>query len=290
MNEKPNLYSLPSLVLDKILLETSGGTLHNLRQVNHKLNDHIKNSFWERSDNRKECNRKLERNWRQPNQTVFEKSYKLSAAYVNCDLQDLCVTDCSSKFALLRTFYDTELKDSRILVYDLKNYIMSELQDVNDSYVDKALGSNFEAKITDKLLVIRIYLRKVDSESGTFYTNIRVWNLETNRKVFDSDIKDLENYAVGNYNNPYLVALFCKTPEILDFKDEAVLRFGVNPEGGYGDNYFCFLFDKFFFSPILIKKVINYIFLIFPQFSCFFLLWKSVICSKSSIICLLMKE
>ena len=58
--------------------------------------------------------------------------------------------------------------DSRILVYDLEEFILSELMDVNESYVDKALGSNFEAKITDKVLAIRIYLRKVDVESGTF--------------------------------------------------------------------------------------------------------------------------
>ena len=156
MNEPPNLCTLPSLVLDKILLEMSGGGWHNLCQVNQKLNDHIINSFWRRADNRKECNRKLERNWRQPNQTVYEKSYKMSAANVNCDLH-LCVMDCSSKYALLRTFYDTPLKDSRILVYDLENFIMSDLRDVNDCSVNKALGSNFEAKITDKLLTIRIY-------------------------------------------------------------------------------------------------------------------------------------
>ena len=105
-----------------------------------------------------------------------------------------------------------------------------------------------------------------------------MWNLETNTKVFDDDNRDLENFSVGNYNNPYLVALFFKTPEILDFKNEAqVLRYGVIPEGGYGDYYFCFLFDKFFFSPILIMKVIDFIFMIFSQFSCLFLLWKSVI-------------
>ena len=113
-------------------------------------------SFILRADNRKECYRKLERNWRQPNQTVYEKSYKMSAANVNCDLH-LCVMDFSSKYALLRTFYDTPLKDSRNLVYDLENFIMSDLRDVNDCSVNKALGSNFEAKITDKLLTIRIY-------------------------------------------------------------------------------------------------------------------------------------
>ena len=64
----------------------------------------------------------------------------MSAAYVNCEsnFQDLCVTDCSSKYALMRTFYDTPLKDSRILVYDLEQFILSELIDVNDSYVNKA--------------------------------------------------------------------------------------------------------------------------------------------------------
>ena len=97
--------------------------------------------------------------------------------------------------------------------------------------------------------------------------------METNTKVFDEDNHDLENFSVGNYNKPYLVALFCKTPEILDFKNEAqVLRYGVIPEGGYGDYYIYFLFDKFLFSPILIMKVIDFI----------FLLWKSVIHSKSS--------
>ena len=182
--------------------------------------------------------------------------------------------DCSSKYALLRTFYDTPLKDSRILVYNLENFIMSELRDVNDCYVNKALGSNFEAKITDKLFTIRIYLRKVDAESGTFFTDIRVWNLETNTKVFDDDNRDLENFSVGNYNNPYLVALFFKTPEILDFKNEAqVLRYGVIPEGGYGDYHIYFLFDKFLFSPILIMKVIDFIFWIFSQFSWLFLFY-----------------
>ena len=90
-------------------------------------------------DNRKECNKKLEMNWRQPNPTIYQKSYKMSA-YVNCEsnFQDLCVTDCSSKYALMRTFYDTPLKDSRILVYDLEQFILSELIDVNDSYVNKA--------------------------------------------------------------------------------------------------------------------------------------------------------
>ena len=130
----------------------------------------------------------------------------------------------------------------------------------------------------DKLLTISIYLRKVDAESGTFFTNIRVWNLETNTKIFDKDIRDLENFSVGNFNNPYLVALFCKTPELLDFKNQAqVLRYGVIPEGGYGDYYIYFLFDKFLFSPILIMKVIDFIFLIFSQFSWLFLLWNSVI-------------
>ena len=38
----------------------------------------------------------------------------------------------------MRTFYDTPLKDSRILVYDLEQFILSELIDVNDSYVNKA--------------------------------------------------------------------------------------------------------------------------------------------------------
>ena len=137
--------------------------------------------------------------------------------------------------------------------------------DVNESYVDKALGSNFEAKITDKILAIRIYLRKVD---GTFFMNIQVWNLENNTKVFDEDIWDLENFSVGNFNNPYLIAMFCKTPELLDFKNQAqVQRYAVIPEGGYGDYYIYFLFDKFFFSPNLIMKVIDFIFLIFSQFS-----------------------
>ena len=123
----------------------------------------------------------------------------------------------------------------------------------------------------DKLLTIRIYLRKVDAESGTFFTNIRVWNLETNTKIFDKDLRDLENFSVGNFNNPYLVALFCKTPELLDFKNQAqVLRYGVIPEGGY---YIYFLFHKFFFSPILIMKVIDFIFWIFSQFSWLFLFY-----------------
>ena len=139
MNEPPNLLTLPSLVLNKILLDLSGGGIHNLRPVNQKLNDHIKNSFWKRANNSKECNKKLEMNWRQPNPTIYQKSYKMSA-YVNCEsnFQDLCVMDCSSKYALMRTFYDTPLKDSRILVYDLEQFILSELIDVNDSYVNKA--------------------------------------------------------------------------------------------------------------------------------------------------------
>ena len=97
----------------------------------------------------------------------------MSTPYVNCsdNFQDLCIMDCSSKYALLRTFY----------------------------------RSNFKAKITDKLLAaMRIYLRKVDTESGTFFTLIWVWNLENNTKVFDEEVCDLENFAVGNFNNPYL--------------------------------------------------------------------------------------
>ena len=122
----------------------------------------------------------------------------------------------------MRTFYDTPLKDSRILVYDLEQFILSELMDVNDSYVNKALG--------------RQTLSHQDLFKKSWCGVRNIWNLEINTNVFDEDIRDLENFSVGNFNNPYLVALFCKTLELLDFKNQAqVLRYGLIPEGSYGD-------------------------------------------------------
>ena len=195
MADKDFLLALPENIRENILLQLSGTSLHNLRQVN-KFFNHLILTMWKSERGKKYFNMILQSNWRFPVLLRATNSLPLLYKYeVDTDEHvlpfDGFIDAVDEENIVIRTWASVDLHESRVLVYNTSTCEFWEVPQVNSNVLITATDDDFSVLVTNKLLILRVEI------IGPHALNlVRVWSLETKELIYTANISNIKVMCV----------------------------------------------------------------------------------------------
>ena len=196
------ILALPHEAKDRIFTYLDGNSLHKARQVCQSWNEYILIYIWGVRLNRNILSHRVERNWQSASNYTFG----------NDEYHDVTMSGFippngkSSKYVAIRSYYGVILENCRIQLFNLENKSTWEIPNLFDTVFHKAKYNNFRLALTDSLLIVR-----VDAKSPIPTQTLLVWDIESEMKIYDVDIRNLKAVEVNKtWTNSKLFVLFTK--------------------------------------------------------------------------------